>query len=98
MGRTILRTFVGFIAGYIVYLPAIPVVEIAIYGRVDQEKAFYALYYAVGAPFLLFPSGWQYIQPDELVLNLVGLALIAIGIAAANSRRGRSLWVFRFLA
>lgn len=97
MGKIIWRSLVGFAIGYALYLPSIPIVELAIHGRVDQERAFYALYYAIGAPFLLTPSGREYLQPDELALNLVGLPLIALCITAANTERGRKLWPFKFL-
>lgn len=97
MGKIAFRTFVGALVGYVAYLPAIFVVEYAVYGRVDTERAFYALYFAIGAPFLFKPSGWNYIRLDEVLLNLVGGTLIVLGAVAANSRRGRSLPFFRFL-
>jgi hypothetical protein len=91
MWKRVYRTFLGFLCGYVAYLPAIFIVEYALYGRVDSERAFYALYYAVGAPFLLSPSNWEYLQNDELILNLVGALLIASGIIIANSKYARAL-------
>lgn len=66
--------------------------EYAVYGRVDSEKAFYALYFAFGAPFLLMPSGWQYVRLDEVILNCAGAVLFAVAIVVANSARARSLF------
>jgi hypothetical protein len=90
MGRTISRTFVGIIAGYVAYIPALFVVEYATYGRIDSEKAFYALYYAFGAPFLLTPSGWKYAQIDEVLLNVIGTVFMISGAIVANRRAIRS--------
>jgi hypothetical protein len=81
----------GFLCGYVAYLPAIYIVEYSLYGRVDSERAFYALFYAIGAPFLLLPSNWNYLQNDELILNIVGLFLIASGIIVANNKSARAL-------
>jgi hypothetical protein len=81
----------GFLCGYIAYLPVIYVVEYALYGRVDSERAFYALYHAIDAPFLLSPSNWEYLPKDELILNIAGALLIAFGIFVANNRRARTL-------
>ena len=97
MGKMIFRTVIGMLFGYIAYLPTILVVEYAVYGRIDSERAFYALYFAVGAPFLLTPSGREYVRLDEVLLSLIGGAFIVFGVVAANSRRGRSLPFFRFL-
>jgi hypothetical protein len=97
MWRPVYRTFLGFVCGYIAYLPAIYIVEYALYGRVDSERAFYAMFYAIGAPFLLLPSNWGYLrhldnlQQDELILNIVGALLIASGIVIANSKNARAL-------
>jgi len=97
MGKMIFRTVIGMLFGYIAYLPTILVVEYAVYGRIDSERAFYALYFAVGAPFLLTPSGREYVRLDEVLLSLIGGAFIVFGVVAANIRRGRSLPFFRFL-
>ena len=91
MWRPIYRTLLGFVCGYLAYLPTILIVEYALYGRVDSERAFYALYYAVGAPFLLSPSNSEYLQQDELILNIVGALLITFGIVIANSKNARAL-------
>jgi hypothetical protein len=77
--RTFGRVLLGIACGYIAYLPVLIVVEHLTYGRVDSEKAFYALYYAFGAPFLLFPSNWSLTQRDELTLNIIGGALLIVG-------------------
>jgi hypothetical protein len=61
-------------------------VEYAIYRRLDSERVFYALYYAFGAPFLLSPSNWRYVQRDELVLNVVGCAALVTGISVMLGR------------
>jgi hypothetical protein len=91
MWRPVYRTFLGFICGYLAYLPAILIVEFALYGRLDSERAFYALYYAIGAPFLLWPSNWENLPQDELILNFVGAILISSGIVFANNRNTRAL-------
>jgi hypothetical protein len=39
-----------------------------------------ALYYAFGAPFLLSPSYWRYIQRDEVVLSVVGCVTLVTGV------------------
>lgn len=83
------RALLGFLAGYAVYLPVTWIVEFALYVRVDSEREFHALYYAVGAPFLLFPSNWNYLQTDELILNIIGGVLIAAGILIATNERLR---------
>ena len=77
--RTLGRILLGIACGYIAYLPVLIVVEHLTYGRVDSEKAFYALYYAFGAPFLLVPSNWTFLQKDELILNIIGGALLIVG-------------------
>jgi len=96
MWKPVYRTFLGFVCGYLAYLPAILIVEYALYGRVDSERAFYGLYYAIGAPFLLWPSSWEYLQQDELILNIVGAFLITFGIVIANSKKTRAL-IFRII-
>jgi hypothetical protein len=90
MGKAIYRTFLGFLGAYIAYIPVTFVVEYALYGRIDSEREFYALYYAVGAPFMLERSYWNYVQQDEFILNIAGVALIAIGVIIANNRRLRA--------
>ena len=57
----------------------------------DSERAFYTLYFAFGAPFLLTPSGRQYARLDEVILNCVGALLFAVAIVLANSSVLRSL-------
>jgi len=91
MWRSVYRTFLGFLGGYIVYLQAIYIVEYALYGRVDSERVFYALFDAYGAPFLLFRSNWDYLPTDALILNITGGILIASGIFIANNKRARAL-------
>jgi hypothetical protein len=90
MWKVVYRTLLGFLGGYIAYLPITFVVEFSLYGRIDSEREFYALYYAIGAPFLLDPSDWKYLQSDELILNIAGAVLIAMGIFIANNRRFRT--------
>jgi len=90
MGRAVFRTFLGFLGGYVAYLPVTCAVEFALYGRIDSEREFHALYYAIGAPFLLDRADWQYLQSDELILNIAGAILIAIGIFVANNRSLRT--------
>jgi|HubBroStandDraft_5_1064220.scaffolds.fasta_scaffold472380_2 hypothetical protein len=84
MLRRLLLTLLGIAAGYAAYIPVLIIVEYATYGRVDSEKAFYALYYPFNAPFLLTASG------DELILTLAGTVLIIAGIIVANIRPVRS--------
>jgi len=93
MWRILLRIFLGFLLGYVAYLPVTCAVEYALYGRIDFEREFHALYYAIGAPFLLDRSNWQYLQKDELILNILGAVLIATGVFIANRRRFRT-WLF----
>jgi len=89
MWKLLGRALLGFLGGYIVYFPFTWIVEFALYGRIDSQREFYALYYAVGAPFLLFPSNWEYLQTDELILNIVGCVLIVAGILIAINERLR---------
>ncbi len=89
MWRVVSRTFLGFLGGYVAYIPVTFVVEYALYGRIDSEREFYALYYAIGAPFMLEQSYWRYFQDDEFILNIAGAILIAMGVFIANNRRVR---------
>jgi len=41
------------------------------------------LYYPLGALFLIVPSMWKYTRPDEVILNLAGAALLALGVVFA---------------
>jgi hypothetical protein len=98
MWRTVYRTFLGFLGGYIAYLPVTYIVEYALYGRVDSERGFYALFYPVGAPSLLFRSNWEYLPTDEGILSIAGAILIASGIIIANNKSARALlanWIER---
>ena len=81
--KSLLAVLKGLFYGYVAYLPLMLAVEYAFYRRVDGEKAFYALYYPFGAPFLIVPSGWKHIQADEVVLNFLGAALLIAGVAFA---------------
>ena len=85
--KSLLSVLKGLFYGYLAYLPAMLAVEHIAYGRVDTEKAFYALYYPLGAPFLVFPSVWRYTSPDEIVLNLLGGALLIAGVVFALHQR-----------
>ncbi len=89
MWKFVWRALAGFFVGYLLYLPFTWIVEFFLYGRVDSEKEFYALLYAIGAPFLLLPSNWKYLQTDELILNVIGGTLIAAGILIATNDRLR---------
>jgi hypothetical protein len=89
MWKLVRRALLGFLVGYAVYLPVTLVVEFALYGRIDSEREIYALPYAVGAPFLLFPSNRIYLQDDELILNIAGAVLIVAGILIATNERIR---------
>jgi hypothetical protein len=66
-----MATLKGLLWDYLAYVLLMVGVEYAIYHRLDSERVFYPLYYAFGAPFLLSPSNWRYVQRDELVLNMV---------------------------
>jgi hypothetical protein len=90
MRRVVIRTLLGIVCAYAAYVPALFAVEYAVYGRVDSERAFYALYFAFGAPFLLFPSTRQYVRLDEVILNCVGAILFAAAIFLFNIPRARS--------
>ena len=90
---------IGIVCAYVAYIPVLVAVEYAVYGRVDSERAFYGLYFAFGAPFLLMPSARRYVRLDEVILNCVGAILFASAIILANfprvgsffrSRRGHS--------
>ena len=83
---------IAIICAYAAYMPALFIVEYAVYGRVDSERAFYALYFAFGAPYLLTASGRQYVRLDEFILNCVGAVLFAVAIVVANSSGLRSVF------
>lgn len=90
--RNVLAVLQGLVCGYLVYLPIMLLVEFVTYRRIDTEKAFYALYYPLGAPFLLMPSGWKYVRPDEVLLNILGGFLLVAGAiyAVVRSRHSRA--------
>lgn len=92
MRRVVIRTLIAIICAYGAYVPVLFAVEYAVYGRVDSERAFYALYFAFGAPFLLLPSARQYIRLDEVILNCVGAVLFAAAIIFSNFPSARSLF------
>lgn len=92
MRRVLIRTLIGIICAYAAYIPILFAVEYAVYGRVDSERALYALYFAFGAPFLLMSSGRRYVRVDEVVLNCVGAILFATAIILFNLPRVRSLF------
>jgi hypothetical protein len=92
MRRVVIRTLFRIISAYAAHIPALFVVEYAVYGRVNSERAFYALYFAFGAPFLLFPSTRQYVRLDEVILNCVGAVLFAAAIFLFNFPRTRSFF------
>jgi hypothetical protein len=88
--RTILCILKGLFWGYVAYLPIILVVEYCMYRRLDSEKAFYALYYPLGAVFLVFPSMWKNTPRDEIILNLIGGVLLVLGVAVELRLRRRA--------
>jgi len=92
MRRVLVRTWIGIICAYAAYIPILFAVEYAVYGRVDSERAFYALYFAFGAPFLLTSWGRQYVRVDQVILNCVGAILFATSIILFNHPRTRSLF------
>jgi hypothetical protein len=87
MRKVVIRTLIGIICAYAAYIPVLFLVEYAVYGRVDSERAFYALYFAFGAPFLLMPSARQYVRLDEVILNCVGAILFSTAIILSNFPR-----------
>jgi hypothetical protein len=86
--RTVLRILMGLIVSYISYLPVLLIVEYASFGRLDMEKAFYALYSPLEAPFLFLPSTWRNPHIDEIILEFIGGTFLIAG-AAFSVRRGR---------
>jgi CDP-diglyceride synthetase len=78
--RKVLTVFQGLIFGFVAYLPIMLFVEFVAYWRIDGEKAFYALYYPLGAHFLFVPSNWRYVRPEEIILNILGGALLVVGL------------------
>jgi hypothetical protein len=90
MMRVMLRTCVGIVCAYLLYLPVLLIVEHVVYGRIDEERVFYGLYSAFGFPFLLTSSGRKHVMVDEAILNCAGAILIVSGIVLANSARVRS--------
>jgi hypothetical protein len=85
--RSVLRIILGLIVGYISYLPVLLIVEYASFGRLDMEKAFYALYCPFQAPFLVLPSTWRNPHVNEITLQFVGGAFLIAG-AVFFYRRG----------
>lgn len=71
---------VGLVSGYVAYVFAMVAVEYAIYGRVDTEKAFYALFSPFELPVIIVPSNWKYVRPEEILLSLLGAALLVAGV------------------
>ena len=84
--KRVLRLLAGLLGGYLLYLPVLFIVEHAIYGRIDTERAFYALYYPFEAPYLVVRSSWKNAPPDEIVLQIAGGVLLVTG--ALLSLRG----------
>ena len=79
--KIIFRIVAGVVVGYLAYIPVLLVVEYATFaGRVDMEKAFYALYFPLEGPYLLLPSTWKSVRTDEMVLQLVGGLLLITGV------------------
>jgi hypothetical protein len=88
--RKVLAILLGLVYGYITYLQIMLLVEFVAYRRIDMEKVFYALYYPLGAPFLLMPSGWKYVRADEVLLNILGAVLLIAGVVYALRRSKES--------
>jgi hypothetical protein len=78
------------IIGYISYLPVLLSVEYAFWGRLDTEKAFYALYYPFESPFLILPSTWQNPHVAAITLEFVGGAFMIAGAVFCYRRRRKS--------
>lgn len=84
--RKLFAVLQGLAFGYVAYLPVMLLVELITYRRIDEEKTFYALYYPLGALFLLVPSGWKYVRPDEVILNLLGGSFLVVGLVYSLRR------------
>ena len=78
--KVALRISAGLAVGYLVYLPLLFVVEYVIYGSIDTEKVFYALYSPFEAPYLALPSAWKNMPTDEIVLEIMGGSLLFTGV------------------
>src|SRR5580704_4894692 len=81
--KIVLRILAGLIGGYLAYLPILLITEYLMRGRIDSERAFYALFYPMEAPYLVVPYFWRYASVDEVVLKLVGGALLVAGVLLA---------------
>jgi hypothetical protein len=81
--KIVLRIFGGLVGGYLAYLPILLITEYVTRGRIDSERAFYALFYPMEAPYLVVPYFWRYASVDEVVLKLVGGALLVAGVLIA---------------
>jgi hypothetical protein len=93
MIRSIRYAALGFLGGYLAYLPIMCVIELILYRRIDTEKAFYALYYPLGMPFLLSPGSWKITPAPEIVLTLIGGLLVFGGLVGAFIRSFRKIAV-----
>jgi len=78
--KVVLRILAGLACGYLAYLPVLFVVEYAAYGRIDNEKVFYALYCPLEAPYLVLPSLWKYASSDEIILRIIGGSFLLTGV------------------
>ena len=87
MWKTIYRTGVGAFCGYVAYLPAIYIVEYALYGRADSERVFYALFCPIWLISLLLDHDNAYLPKDELILTITGSVFVISGIVIANRKQ-----------
>ena len=72
----------GCVAGYMVYVPVLAVIERLTFGRIDEEHFFYGLFAPLLAPYLLAPAFWKSVRGnghDELALILAGIVLLGVG-------------------
>ena len=88
--RKLLAVVRGLVYGYVAYIPIMLLVEHVKYGRIDDELAFYALYYPLGAPFLLTPSGWHNLRTEQVLLNFVGGGLLVVSVMYSLRQSKRS--------
>jgi len=78
--RLLLRSVIGLIAGYLAYLPALAIEQVLSFGKLDGERFFYGLYLPFQLPFIFFPDFRDSYTSGEIFLQLIGIALMILGV------------------